>query len=96
MLGRAPCFCVHIISYLQVFQAFACEDFDEIGKSYLRADFRIECDTAKHKAYKIYAAVMICICEESNVVGYPLLACEIYAAIMVCVCEESNVVGYPY
>ena len=49
-----------------MFQAFACEDFDEIGKSYLRADFRIECDTPKHKAFKIYAAVMICICESSR------------------------------
>ncbi|CBJ26637.1 adhesin-like protein [Ectocarpus siliculosus] len=44
-----------------VFQAFACEDFPEIGKSFLRADFRIECDTPKHDNYKIYAAVMICI-----------------------------------
>ncbi|CAM9140361.1 unnamed protein product [Ectocarpus sp. 12 AP-2014] len=44
-----------------VFQAFACEDFPEIGKSFLRADFRIECDTPKHDNYKIFAAVMICI-----------------------------------
>ncbi|CAB1100084.1 unnamed protein product [Ectocarpus sp. CCAP 1310/34] len=44
-----------------VFQAFACEDFPEIGKSFLRADFRIECDKPKHYTYKIYAAVMICI-----------------------------------
>ncbi|CAM9940108.1 unnamed protein product [Ectocarpus sp. 4 AP-2014] len=44
-----------------VFQAFACEDFPEIGKSFLRADLRIECDTPEHDNYKIYAAVMICI-----------------------------------
>ncbi|CAM9462085.1 unnamed protein product, partial [Ectocarpus sp. 12 AP-2014] len=44
-----------------VFQAFACEDFPEIGKSFLRADFRIECDTPMHDNYKIYAAVMISI-----------------------------------
>ncbi|CAN0551355.1 unnamed protein product, partial [Laminaria digitata] len=43
----------------QVFQTFACEDFPEIGKSYLRADGRIECDTPEHKKYRIYAAVMI-------------------------------------
>ncbi|CAM9587167.1 unnamed protein product [Ectocarpus fasciculatus] len=44
-----------------VFQTFACEDLPEIGKSYLRADFRIECDTQRHTLYKAYAAVMICI-----------------------------------
>ena len=46
-----------------MFQAFACEEFPEIGKSYLRADFRIECDTTTHTAFMIYAAVMIGICE---------------------------------
>lgn len=53
----------HCSRLLQVLQTFACESLDEIGKSYLRADFRIECDTPKHKAYKIYAWVMVCICE---------------------------------
>ncbi|CBJ33129.1 asn/thr-rich large protein family protein [Ectocarpus siliculosus] len=44
-----------------VFQTFSCEDLPEIGKSYLRADFRIECDTQRHTLYKAYAGVMICI-----------------------------------
>lgn len=48
---------------LQVFQAFACENLTEINKSYLRADLRIECDTPQHMGYKVYAAVMIIICE---------------------------------
>lgn len=48
---------------LQIFQTFACEDLIEIGKSYLRADLRIECETSQHTAYKVYAAVMIVICE---------------------------------
>ncbi|CAN0330304.1 unnamed protein product [Ascophyllum nodosum] len=42
-----------------IFQTFACEDLEDIDKIYLRADFRIECDTPKHTAYKIYAAIMI-------------------------------------
>ena len=44
-------------------QAFACENYPEIGKRYLRADFSIECDTPTHEAFKIYAGVMICVCE---------------------------------
>lgn len=48
---------------MQVFQTFACESLPEVGKSYLRADFRIECGTPRHKAYKIYAGVMILLCE---------------------------------
>lgn len=56
---------LHYTSYTfcQVFQTFACEEVQEIGKSYLRADFRIQCDTPRHAAYKIYAAVMILLCE---------------------------------
>ena len=50
-------------SFYQVFQAFACEEFPEIEKSYLRADLRIECGTDEHTAYMIYAAVMIGICK---------------------------------
>lgn len=47
----------------QVFQAFDCEDLAEIGKSYLRADLQIKCDTPSYQAYRVYAAVMIIICE---------------------------------
>lgn len=47
----------------QVFQTFSCEDYEEIGRSYLHADARIECDTPKHTMYMRYAAVMIVLCE---------------------------------
>lgn len=50
----------------QVFQTFACERLPEIGKSYLRADFRIECGTPLHNKYKTYAAIMICLCESKR------------------------------
>lgn len=49
--------------FLQVVQTFACENYPEIGKRYLRADLGVECDTATHEAFKVYAAIMICICE---------------------------------
>lgn len=48
---------------MQVFQTFSCERFPEIGKSYLRADQRIECYTTTHMAYRTYAAVMIFLCK---------------------------------
>lgn len=41
-----------------LFKTFACEDLAD-GKNYLRADYRIECDSAKHEAFKAYAGVMI-------------------------------------
>jgi len=47
----------------QVLQTFACEKLPEIGKRYLRADMRIDCDTSRHMAYEVYAGIMICICE---------------------------------
>ena len=40
------------------FQMFACEVLDD-GKNYLRADYRVQCDSPKHKALQIYAGFMI-------------------------------------
>ncbi|CAN0506184.1 unnamed protein product, partial [Ectocarpus sp. 12 AP-2014] len=50
-----------------VFQTFACETLDEI--EYLRADYRIRCTDAKHKAFQVYAGVMIVVYP----LGIPLL-----------------------
>lgn len=47
----------------QVFQTFACTNMEEIGKRYLKADLRIDCDTPEHRAYEIYARIMFFICE---------------------------------
>jgi hypothetical protein len=47
-----------------VFQTFACDTIDEIAdvkRSYLRADYSIQCDTAKHTGYRVYAGIMIAV-----------------------------------
>jgi hypothetical protein len=46
-----------------VFQTFSCDNIDDDAptRSYLRADYSIQCGTPQHKLYKIYAAVMIII-----------------------------------
>ncbi|CAN0512481.1 unnamed protein product, partial [Scytosiphon promiscuus] len=41
-----------------LFKAFACEELDD-DKYYLRSDYRIECDSSKHRGFQAYAAVMI-------------------------------------
>ena len=41
-----------------VFQMFACDDLDD-DKIYLRADYRLECDSPKHRALQVYAGLMI-------------------------------------
>ena len=41
-----------------LFMAFACDELAD-GKNYLRADYRIECDSSKHKAFMGYAGCMI-------------------------------------
>ncbi|CAM9604384.1 unnamed protein product, partial [Laminaria digitata] len=40
-----------------IFQTFACDDLD-IGMSYLRVDHSLECYTAEHTLFKVYAGVM--------------------------------------
>ena len=42
-----------------LFQMFACDGLED-GKTYLRADYRVECDSSKHIAFQAYASVMIC------------------------------------
>ncbi|CAN0281283.1 unnamed protein product [Pylaiella littoralis] len=56
-----------------VFRMFACETLDD-GNEYLRADYTIECDSAKHEAFKIYAAFMIVV--------YPVGIPALYAALL--------------
>ena len=60
----------------QVFQTFACDDYHEIKKRYLRADGRIDCDTPKHTAFMLYAAVMICLCEFGGMSKHPSVGCN--------------------
>lgn len=56
-----------------VFQTFACDDLDK-DKERLRADYRIECDSSKHRAFQIYAGIMIFLYP----VGIPLF----YASLL--------------
>ena len=46
----------HVSSIL--FQTFACEHLED-GKFYLRADYRIECDSTKHEKIQVYAGLMM-------------------------------------
>jgi len=41
-----------------VFTMFVCDDLDD-GTSYLRADYRIDCNSSKHTALQIYAGFMV-------------------------------------
>eukprot|EP00752_Nemacystus_decipiens_P007571 g6764.t1 len=43
-----------------LFSTFACEVLDD-GKDYLRSDYRIECDSPKHRGFKVYAGLMIVV-----------------------------------
>eukprot|EP00752_Nemacystus_decipiens_P018764 g16824.t1 len=51
-----------------VFQTFACETLDD-GTEYLREDYRIHCTDARHKAFEVYAGIMVAVYP----VGIPLL-----------------------
>ena len=51
-----------------LFRAFACEELDG-DKYYLRSDYRIECDSSKHRGFQVYAGVMIIL----YTVGIPAL-----------------------
>ena len=44
-----------------VFKTFACDEEAVEGKSFLRADYSLSCNTAEHTWYKVYAGVMIVV-----------------------------------
>lgn len=43
-----------------VFQTFVCDTLDN-GVSYMRADYNLTCDTPAYHAYRVYAALMVCV-----------------------------------
>jgi hypothetical protein len=60
-----------------VFQTFACDTIDDDAStktSYLRADYSIQCGTAEHTLYRVYAGVMVII--------YPLGIPALYAWLL--------------
>ena len=68
-------FLVYLSVSSVVFQTFACEDLDD-GKNYLRADYTIECDFPKHRAFQTYAGLMILV--------YPVGIPAFYAVLLFC------------
>ncbi|CAM9763225.1 unnamed protein product, partial [Hapterophycus canaliculatus] len=69
--------CVHISFWLQVFtststiafETFACDEEAVKGESFLRADYRLSCNTTKHRWHMVFAAIMIVVYPT----GIPLL-----------------------
>jgi hypothetical protein len=60
-----------------VFQTFSCDTIDDSATtktSYLRADYSIQCGTATHTLYKVYAGFMVFI--------YPLGIPALYARLL--------------
>ena len=66
--GRAPCidyvFTVFFFVYPSCsaisFSAFDCEHFED-GTRYLRVDYQIDCDGPTHKAFMVYAVLMLAV-----------------------------------
>lgn len=56
-----------------IIQTFDCEALDD-GNDYLRADYSIECDTFKHRAFMVYAGFMCLL--------YPLGIPALYSYIL--------------
>lgn len=44
-----------------IFRTFPCDNKAVDGKKFLRADYRVLCDTPKHTIYKIYAGLMMLV-----------------------------------
>ena len=64
-----------------VFRTFACDHLDD-GKVYLRSDYRIECNSLKHKAFQIYAAFMLVVYPLGIPTTFALLLFQIRKALL--------------
>jgi hypothetical protein len=67
-------FLVYTTASVAVLQTFPCDSIAGTGKSYLRADYSLECGTTQHTIYRVYAALMILV--------YPLGIPALYAALL--------------
>jgi hypothetical protein len=79
------CLAKHVLAFLAMtfliystvstvlFQTFACDAIPN-GGSYLRADYSVSCNTAKHTVYKIYSGLMILV--------YPIGIPALYAYLL--------------
>ncbi|CAN0460501.1 unnamed protein product, partial [Ectocarpus sp. 12 AP-2014] len=56
-----------------LFKTFACDELED-GINYLRTDYRIECDSSKHKVFQVYAGFMILL--------YPLGIPVLYSILL--------------
>ena len=56
--GLFVAFLVYSSVSFTVFQTFVCEDMDD-GRSYLRADYSLTCNTGTYAKYRAYAIVMV-------------------------------------
>lgn len=62
------------------FQTFACDvvqgDFSEPARAFLRADHRINCNTVKHNAFKVFAGIMCLVYPFGIPFCYMLFLCR--------------------
>ena len=54
-----------------VFKTFACDESAVEGKSYLRADYSISCDTNLHTFFKVYSGLMIVVSSPVCLMSWP-------------------------
>ncbi|CAM9549196.1 unnamed protein product [Discosporangium mesarthrocarpum] len=52
-----------------VFRTFACDKLDD-GRDFLRADYRLTCDSPKHRGLMVFAGIMIVVYPVGNPVAY--------------------------
>ncbi|CAM9683378.1 unnamed protein product, partial [Choristocarpus tenellus] len=74
-VGYIVTFLVFSFSSSKIFQTFACETLED-DKTYLRADYSLECTSDRHQAFQVYATVMIFVYP----LGIPMLYGYIFFA----------------
>ena len=73
-----------------IFQCFACDNLDN-GKSYLRADHRIECYTREHTFFMVYAGIMSIVYPFGIPFFYGLVLCRNRATLRNTASREAAV-----
>lgn len=70
------------IDRLTHLQTFTCDELEDVGERWLRADYGIDCDSSKHKAFQLYAGFMI-------LVGI-FIFCLVFVRVGVFVCFATH------
>jgi hypothetical protein len=77
---------------IKIFSTFACQEFDD-GNSFLKVDYNLDCNSARHTAFEVYAWIMILVYPVGIPLGYFIMLFRVRKLLKAGQVEKENEEG---